>query len=242
MSCQLKHAATTVIVREKSTSLSEPVSIEFSIKFTKDTLKSWFKNTTKSNFLELNDIEKQLFVNENPTIPSRTICCICGFLLDIESASGHEVNKKTWYNFVVEKEHLFIRNIYSKEELGEMKDISDISDYHEKFKIFIKIVMLLGKKFGNYRMEEKHLLEEFFHYDLDDKFSHFGKLRDAIDEFKVVRKFGKCNYIDKIIGFVDVNIMNFEKTGEVNPLIFSAICIDNAKGLIYKKQTYITLA
>ena len=165
MSFQLKDAATTVIVREKSTSLSEPVSIEFSIKFTKDTLKSWFKNTTKSNFLELNDIEKQLFVNENPIIPSRTICCNCGFLLDIESASG----------------------------------------------------------------------QEFFHYDLDDKFSHFGKLRDAIDEFKVERKFGKCNYIDKIIGFVDVNIMNFGKTGEVNSSIFSAICIDNAKGLIYKK-------
>ena len=143
--------------------------------------------------------------------------------------------KKLGITSWLKKKHLFIRNIYSKEELGEMEDISDISDYHEKFKIFIKIVMLLGKKLDNYRMEEKHLLQEFFHYDLDDKFSHFGKLRDAIDEFKVVRKFGKCNYIDKIIGFVDVNIMNFGKTGEVNSSIFSAICIDNAKGLIYKK-------
>ena len=163
MSHQLKDAATAAIIRETSTSLSEFFSIE--LKLTIDTLKSWFKNTTKSKFLELNDIEKQLFVNENATILSKTISGICGFLRDIEGASGDEDNKKIWYNFLVEKEHLFIRNIYCKENLGEMKDTNDISDYHEKFKLFIKIVMLFGKRLDNYRMEENHLLEEFFHYD-----------------------------------------------------------------------------
>ena len=32
-------------------------------------------------------------------------------------------------------------------------------------------------------MGESPLLEELLHYDLDDEFSHYGEIRDAIDEF-----------------------------------------------------------
>ena len=65
------------------------------------------------------------------------------FLLDIEDGSGNEDDKKTWYDFVVEKEQLFIRNIYSKEEHADMENISHIADYHREFGRFVKIVMLL---------------------------------------------------------------------------------------------------
>ena len=51
---QLKDAATSVLAREKSTSLSELFSVE--VKFTTNNLNKWFKHTIKSKFLELNVI------------------------------------------------------------------------------------------------------------------------------------------------------------------------------------------
>ena len=45
-------------------SLSELISVE--LKFTIDTLNKWFKSVFKSKFLELNEIQKEIFVRENP--------------------------------------------------------------------------------------------------------------------------------------------------------------------------------
>ena len=73
-------------------------------------MNDWFSKLIKSKFLELNDIKKQAFIKENPLIPSETTCWICGFLLDIEACGDN----KRWYDFIVEREHLFIRNIYGE--------------------------------------------------------------------------------------------------------------------------------
>ena len=68
-------------------------------------------------------------------------------------------------------------------KFSELDKISDIFDYYEQFGSFIKIVILLEKCLCNPRMGESPLLEELLHYDLDDEFSHYGEIRDAIDEF-----------------------------------------------------------
>ena len=57
---QLKDAATNVLVCQKSTSLSELFSVE--LKFTIDTLDKWFNDVFKSKFVELYEIQKQMFV------------------------------------------------------------------------------------------------------------------------------------------------------------------------------------
>ena len=106
---------------EKSTSLAELFSVE--LKFTIDTLNDWFSDVIKPKFFELNDIKKQIFIKENPIVPSKTTCSICGFLLDVEADSEEH---KNWYNFIIECEHLFLRNIYSSTDLKEMDiDITD---------------------------------------------------------------------------------------------------------------------
>ena len=48
----------------------------------------------------------------------------------------------------------------------------------------------------------------------------FSKLRDATDGFKVPKKFGKNDYIDKIIGFVYSNNMKFRKTENIKGSAF----------------------
>ena len=69
---QLKDAATSVLAREKSTSLPELFFVK--LNFAVDTLNKLFKHTIKSKFLELNNIQKQIFVKENIIDPSKTMC------------------------------------------------------------------------------------------------------------------------------------------------------------------------
>ena len=106
----------------KSTSLAELFSIE--LKFTIDTLNTWFSNTIKRKFLDVNDIKKQVLIKENPIVPSKTICSICEFLLDVRACGKH----KRWYDFIVECEYLSLRNIYSDTDLQKLKK-NDIEKY-----------------------------------------------------------------------------------------------------------------
>ena len=110
-----------------------------------------------------------------------------------------------------------------------MDNISDILDYEEQVGCFIKIVIQLQKRLCNPRTRENPVLEEFLHFDLNGECSHCGEIRDAIDEFKVVSKYGKWDYIDEIIGFVYANVI------ELEDLICSATFVDNVKGLMYCK-------
>ena len=102
---QLKDAASAVLACEKSTYLAELFSIE--LKFTIDPLNASFSDIVKPKFLEINDIKKQILVKENPIVPSKTTCHICGFLLDVQARGEHE----RWHDFIAECEYLFLRNI-----------------------------------------------------------------------------------------------------------------------------------
>ena len=67
---QLKDAATSVLAREKSTSLSQLFSVE--LKFTVDILNKWFKHAIQSKSLELNDILKNKHLEKKtPLIPQK---------------------------------------------------------------------------------------------------------------------------------------------------------------------------
>ena len=124
--CYLKDAASAVLACEKSTSLAELFSIK--LKFTMDTLTDWFSNTIKPKFLDVNDIKKQIYIKENAIVPSKTACSICEFLLVVEANGEH----KRWYDFIVECEYLFLRNIYNEANLKKMK-IENIEKYYEIF-------------------------------------------------------------------------------------------------------------
>ena len=79
---QLEDAASAVLACEKSISLAELFSVE--LKFNVDTLNEWFSNIIKPKFFELDDIKKQIFLKKNPIDQSKTICSICGFLLNVD--------------------------------------------------------------------------------------------------------------------------------------------------------------
>ena len=118
---QLKDAASAVLACEKSTSLAELFSVE--LKFTVDTLNEWFSRIIKPKFFELDNIKKQIYLKENPMVRSETKYSICGFPIDAEGGDG-------WFDFVVKCEHLFLRNIYTFNELEQM-DIETEEKYCE---------------------------------------------------------------------------------------------------------------
>lgn len=76
---QLKDAATSVLAREKPASLSQLFSVE--VKFTVDILNKWFKHAIHSKSLELNDIQKNKYLEKKtPLIPLKqhTVSVVSG--------------------------------------------------------------------------------------------------------------------------------------------------------------------
>lgn len=78
---QWKDAANTVLTCKKSTSLAELFSVE--LKFTVDTLNDWFSAIIKLKFLEVDTIRKQIYRKENSIDKHKTVCSVCGFLVDV---------------------------------------------------------------------------------------------------------------------------------------------------------------
>ena len=176
---QLKDAADSVLACEKSTSLVELFSVE--LKFTVDTLNDWFSSILKPKFLEVGTMKKQAYKKENPIDKQKTICSICGSLLD--------VNSRGWIDFVVRCEYLFLKNIYYYEELEKIKIGSE-----EKFFAVVRVV------FEYYPIFEETLqdcdeydqisdrVQDFLVEYLDDAYDDSKELRENIANIQVLKK------------------------------------------------------
>ena len=112
------HPATLSVIQRKSYGVIEFFALE--LKFTIDTLVKWFNATFKQKILELSSFQKHAFVQKSPVEFSKTICCICGFMLSLSARDGHErtLNLMTWYDFIVRnKSTFFWKNIYDPEDI-----------------------------------------------------------------------------------------------------------------------------
>lgn len=65
-------------------------------------------------------------------------------MLDVQADSEH----KPWYDFVVECEYLFLRNIYSNNDLQKMK-IDDIEKYYEIFDRLVELFPVVESALGD---------------------------------------------------------------------------------------------
>ena len=62
---------------------------------------------------------------------TKTGGCICGFKLSTSTKAGHEKtqNLTTWFDFTVQQERLFIRNIYSHYDLLKMENLKTLGNF-----------------------------------------------------------------------------------------------------------------
>lgn len=68
---------------------------------------------------------------ENSIDWSRDRCRICSFPLEIHATKFDADNQTMSYdNFIIFKEHRFLRNIFSSEELALTDRLKDLKTYH----------------------------------------------------------------------------------------------------------------
>ena len=95
---------------------------------------NWFIDVFKPRSNNLHELKKQLFTRNNPIDWSNKRCVICNFKLAVSLNEVHDTDKlTTWYDFTVQKEHLFLRNIYSEQELKQSERIKDLKQHFEAF-------------------------------------------------------------------------------------------------------------
>ena len=54
----------------------------------------------------------------------------------------------TYFHFVLEKEHSFIRNVFGSDELCDGDEIKTLENYFDSFKLFLQIVLLLHNTYS----------------------------------------------------------------------------------------------
>ena len=139
MLLQLKDCALTVADKKSIMAISEMFSTE--LKSAADCLLKWFNKKFKSNNLELSNDVKRKHEIEHPIDWSRDCRYISTFPLEINPAS-HDTDEKTmsYADFIIFKEHKFLRNIFSNEDLAKTDSIKNVKTFHEKFVRLLKIV------------------------------------------------------------------------------------------------------
>ena len=118
--------------------------------------------------------KKKNLIKENPIVSSKTVCSICGFLLDVHATGKH----KRLYDFIAECEHLFLRNIYCNTDLQEMK-IDDIEKYYETFDRLVELFPVVERALEDETTSPK--FEDFMLEELGNLYSTAEELKETID-------------------------------------------------------------
>ena len=137
---QLRDSALAVHKKNNALAVSEMFSIE--IRFATSCLLAWFHNKYRHEEVDLKmEIQYQ---NENPIDWEKGRCVLCSFPLEANLTNAQN-NKDTmsYGDFVVKKEHMFLRNIFSKEQLSKSAAISTFESFHKHFIEFLEIVIFL---------------------------------------------------------------------------------------------------
>ena len=135
---QLRDSALAVHKKTSPLAVSEMFSIE--IRFATNCLLSCFHNKYRNEEV---DIElKMQYQKENPIDWENGCCVLCTFPLEANLTSNQNENM-SYGDFVVKKEHMFLRNIFSKEQLSKFPAISTFESFHKHFIEFLEIVIFL---------------------------------------------------------------------------------------------------
>ena len=155
------------------------------------------------------------------TVPYQTRSTICNFPLVAEAKNG-------WFEHVVKAEHLFLRNIYSNEEMKKI-DIVDVKSYKE---ILYRLFDL--HSYFEVTLQDGVITDEirdFMLEDLSGCYETFQELRKDIENIAIPKRSWSrksSNFSEKIIAFLYSNMISFCRT-------------EKLKGIPLSKKSLITL-
>ena len=126
------------VYAKRKNAIAELFNID--LKFACDLLTKWYKYKTKSNNLQVSNIIRIQYERIYP-ITAETKCKICNFPLDVTPKGlEYKENEMSDLDFLIRKEHAFIRNIFDKEELQKSRYLKARKDYHEAMCLYINLV------------------------------------------------------------------------------------------------------
>ena len=77
-------------------------------------------------------------------------CFLRTFSLKIKPTTFDADEKTMSYaDFIIFKEHKFLRNIFSSDEIAKTNSLKDLKTFHEKFVRYLKVVVFLQNAFNS---------------------------------------------------------------------------------------------
>ena len=125
---QLRDSALTVHKKTNPLAVSEMFSIE--IRLATNCLLPWFHSKYRNEEVDIK--LKMQYQNENPIDWENGRCVLCTFPLEA-NLTNHQNKHMSYGDFVVRKEHMFLRNIFSKEQISKSAAISTFESFHKHF-------------------------------------------------------------------------------------------------------------
>ena len=212
---QLRDCAFSVASKKNKIVISEMFSTE--IKFATDCLLSWFNSKYKNENLQLSIERKREYKIKNPVNWQTNKCWICDFPLHISpTILNVSKDKMSYGDFITEKEHKFLRNIFSKKELDGCDAIKNIESFHENFCKFLQIVVYAQECINSMKEFSECFYDELINFcnDYCKDCIEFIELKEKISdiEIKTKQKSKISKFTLQLYAFVYQRIMCFPTT------------------------------
>ena len=179
---QLRDCALAVHKKTNVVAMSEMFCTE--IKFATDCVLKWYHAKYKN--LELSLESKNEFEKENPIDWENGECVLCRFPLEANPTTC-ENEKMSYGDFIIKKEHMFLRNIFSEEELLKSSSIATFQSFHKHFIEFLEIVVFLEEEIKSSRLFSdcsyvnlKRFIEKHF-----SEFDSFKHIKEDIETVQI---------------------------------------------------------
>ena len=139
---QLRDCVLYVASKRNKLAISEMFTTE--LKFAENCLMRWFNAKIKSENMQLSNDMRRKYEVENPINWQTDRCCICTFPIQINrTMSDATKDNMSYSDFVIFKEHKFLRNIFFEEELSTSTVLKNIHMHHKNFSRFLKVAIYL---------------------------------------------------------------------------------------------------
>ena len=180
---QLRDCALAVSSKKKCTAM-----FLTELKFASDCLIKWFYSKSKKFELPLQ--EKRDYEIKNPIDWENGKCQICTFPLDVNPSDSVNNNETSYGDFIIQKEHKFLRNIFSEDDLQKSDAIKNLESFHEHFSKYLRLVIFAEKCLSSFKEFSECYFEELneFLFENCEDCADFTDLKEKISETEVKSK------------------------------------------------------
>ena len=128
------------------------------------------------------------YQSENPIDWQSGRCCICTFPIEINlTMLGATKDTMSYSDFVIHKEHEFLQNIFSDEELSTSVALKDFPMYHKNFSRFLRIAIYLQNSLTRIQEFSDSVYDELIDYcsELCKDCENFLEIKERISAVKI---------------------------------------------------------